>query len=113
TYTYFNEGAFDEEGNPVESLGVIIDVPESVINNFEEIYNDIVNEGITVNDNFYETFEDYLTTIVNSNTNFEDNEFITVTGSGTEGDPFEITIIEGDANSMLITNEDGDLEWAT
>src|SRR5690606_6839669 len=102
-YTYYNE----------EDTPFIIDIPASVVENFENIYNNIVNEEITVDGTHYNTFEEYLTTIINNNTNFEDNDFITVTGSGTDTDPFKIEIQEGDANSMLITNATGELEWAT
>src|SRR5699024_7739459 len=84
-----------------------------VIENFENIYNQIVNEEITVDGNHYNTFEEYLTTIINNNTNFEDNDFITVTGSGTDADPFKIEIKEGANNSMLITNAAGEVEWAS
>src|SRR5690606_29173421 len=38
---------------------------------------------------------------------------IEVTGTGTAGDPYVVSIAEGVANSMLITNASGDLEWAT
>src|SRR5690606_14527473 len=41
------------------------------------------------------------------------SDFITVTGTGTSDDPYVVSIKEGDANSMLITNEAGELEWAT
>jgi predicted NAD-dependent protein-ADP-ribosyltransferase YbiA (DUF1768 family) len=102
-YTYYNE----------KDTPFIIDIPESVIENFENIYNNIVNEEITVDGEHYNTFEEYLTTIINNNTNFEDNDFITVTGSGTDADPYKIEIKEGDDNSMLITNDAGELEWAT
>jgi hypothetical protein len=102
-YTYYNE-----ENTPFE-----IDIPASVVENFENIYNQIVNEEITVDGEHYNTFEEYLTTIINNNTNFEDNDFITVTGSGTDADPYKIEIKEGDDNSMLITNDAGELEWAT
>src|SRR5699024_11645773 len=44
---------------------------------------------------------------------FEDNDFIEVTGDGSAANPYKITIKEGDDNSMLITNDQGELEWAT
>src|SRR5690625_3409695 len=103
TYTYTNE----------ENDDVIIDIPASVVDQFENIYNQIVNEEITVNGDLYSSFEEYLTQIVTNNSNFEDNDFITVTGTGTVTDPYKITIVEGDDNSMLITNDAGELEWAT
>src|SRR5690606_1993745 len=113
TYTYFNESAIDSDGNVIEANGVVINIPASVVENFENIYNQIVNEEITVNGDLYETFEEYLTTIINNNTTFEDNDFITVTGEGTAENPYTIEIKEGDVNSMLITNAAGELEWAT
>src|SRR5690554_3208757 len=103
TYTYTNE----------EGTLYIIDVPASVVNQFENIYNQIVNDSITIDNVFYNSFEEYLTTIVNNNTNFEDNDFITITGTGTDTDPFKIEIKEGANNTMLITNDTGQLEWAT
>src|SRR5699024_4702471 len=99
TYTYTNEAGDD----------VIIDIPASVVENFENIYNDIVNEEITVDGNHYDTFEEYLTQVINSATTFEDNDFITVTGDGSATDPYKITIVEGDDNSMLVTNDQGEL----
>ena len=97
----------------VDGTLVVIDVPSSVVENFENIYNQIVNEEITVDGDTYNSFEEYLTTIINNATTFEDNDFIEVSGDGSTSAPYKITIIEGDDNSMLITNEDGDLEWAT
>src|SRR5699024_1862167 len=61
----------------------------------------------------YNSFEEYLTTVINNATSFEDNDFIKVEGNGSTANPYKITIIEGDANSMLITNAAGELEWAT
>ncbi|MHC5353668.1 hypothetical protein ACYSNX_05695 [Myroides sp. LJL115] len=103
TYTYTSE----------DNTETIINVPGSVVENFENIYNQIVNEEITVGGDTYSSFEEYLTQIVNSNTNFKDNDFIEVTGDGTENSPFEITIKEGDKNSMLITDAEGNLKWVT
>src|SRR5690606_13377895 len=102
-YTYYNE----------EDTPYIIDIPASVVENFENIYNQIVNEEITVEGEHYNTFEEYLTTIITSNTNFEDNDFIAVSGTGTDTDPFKIEIKEGANNTMLITNATGELEWTT
>src|SRR5699024_981885 len=61
----------------------------------------------------YNSFEEYLTTVINNATTFEDNDFIEVTGDGSAANPYKITIKEGDDNSMLITNDQGELEWAT
>src|SRR5690554_811942 len=104
TYTYTSE----------DGTVTVIDVPASVVENFENIYNQIVNEEITVNGDTYNTFEEYLESIVTSlSTNIEGSPFINVTGTGTIADPYVVSIEEGDANSMLITNDNGDLEWAT
>ena len=102
TYTYTSEN------------GTItnIDVPTSVVNQFEEIYNNIVNEEITVGGTTYNTFEEYLTNVANEAVTIGGSTFIDVTGSGTAADPYEVSIKEGAANSMLITNAAGDVEWA-
>src|SRR5699024_6987518 len=102
-YTYYNE----------EDTPFIIDIPSSVVENFENVYNQIVNEEITVDGDTYNSFEEYLTTVINNATTFEDNDFIEVTGDGSAANPYKITIKEGDDNSMLITNDQGELEWAT
>ncbi|SFT04424.1 hypothetical protein, partial [Sphingobacterium wenxiniae] len=103
TYTYTNE----------KGETFIIDVPASVVNQFENIYNDIVNETITVNGDNYNTFEEYLTQIANQSVKIGGSEFVNVTGTGTEADPYQVSIKEGLANTMLITNVDGELQWAT
>src|SRR5690606_18380205 len=87
-----------------------IDIPASVVENFETI----VNSGpVTVDGDTYNTIEEYIEYIANASVTVEGGDFITVTGDGTSGNPYKVEIKEGAANSMLITNEDGDLEWAT
>src|SRR5690606_3340073 len=103
TYTYTSE----------DGTVTVVNVPATVVENFENIYNQIVNEQINVDGNTYNTFEEYIEYIANNSVNLEGSDFINVSGSGTEADPYIVTIEEGAANSMLITNEDGDLEWAT
>src|SRR5690606_21035867 len=103
TYTYTNEAG----------ATFVIDVPSSVVNQFEEIYNDIVNEQITVNGDTYKSTEEYLSHITNESANIDGGDMIEVTGTGTAGDPYVVSIAEGVANSMLITNASGDLECAT
>ena len=103
TYTYTNEAG----------VTAIIDVPAAVVNQFENIYNDIVNEAITVGGASYNTFEEYLTQVANESVTIGGSEFVTVTGTGTAADPYAIAIKEGAANSMLITNAAGDVEWAS
>src|SRR5699024_9631573 len=102
-YTYYNE----------EDTPFVIDIPSSVVENFEEVYKQIVNEEIIVDGDTYTSFEEYLTQVINNATAFADNDFIEVSGDGSATDPYKITIVEGDANSMLITNDNGELEWAT
>src|SRR5699024_1926632 len=98
TYTYNNEAGD----------AFIIDVPASVVENFETIVND---GPVTVNGDTFNTVEEYLTHIANESVAIEGSEFIEVSGSGTEGDPYIVSIEGGSENTMLITNEDGDLEW--
>jgi hypothetical protein len=110
TYTYFNESAIDADGDPIEASGVIIDIPASVVENFETI----VNSGpVEVNGDTFTTIEDYITHIANNISNIEGSDLITVTGTGTTDDPYIVEIKEGDDNSMLITNAAGELEWIT
>src|SRR5699024_10166713 len=102
-YTYYNE----------EDTPFVIDIPSSVGEKCKEGYNQIVNEEIVVDGETYNSFEEYLTQVINNATAFADNDFIDVSGDGSPTDPYKITIVEGDANSMLITNDNGELEWAT
>ena len=100
TFTYINEAGDT----------FVIDIPASVVENFENI----VNKGpVTINGDTFNTIEDYITHIANSSIGLEGSDFITVTGSGTDADPYKINIKSGDANSMLITDANGDLVWAT
>src|SRR5690606_1031434 len=103
TYTYTSE----------DGTVTVVDVPATVVENFENIYNQIVNEQITVDGNTYNTFEEYIEYIANNSVNLEGSDFISVTGTGTATDPYKIEIKEGDDNSMLITNAAGELEWAS
>jgi len=103
TYTYTSE----------DGTITNIDVPAAVVNQFESIYNDIVNEAITINGDTYTSFEEYLTNVANEAVTIGGSEFITVTGAGTAASPYVVSIAEGAANSMLITNAAGDVEWAS
>ncbi|MBE8721061.1 hypothetical protein, partial [Sphingobacterium pedocola] len=88
----------------------LIDIPASVVENFETI----VNEGpVTINGDTFNTIEDYITHLANNVSNISGSDFITVTGTGTAADPYKVSIKEGAANSMLVTNAAGQLEWAT
>src|SRR5690554_2614043 len=100
TYTYTSE----------DNTVTIIDIPNSVIENFETI----VNGGpVTINGTTYTTIEEYLTQIASSSVTIDGGDMITVTGSGTTADPYVVSIEAGAPDSMLITNAAGDLEWAT
>src|SRR5690606_39947432 len=70
-YTYYNE----------EDTPFIIDIPASVVENFENIYNQIVNEEITVDGNHYNTDEKSTRMNISHKTNSDDDYFITVTRS--------------------------------
>src|SRR5690606_14220260 len=65
------------------------------------------------NGDTYNSFEEYLSHIANESVKIDGGDMIEVTGTGTAGDPYVVSIAEGVANSMLITNASGDLEWAT
>src|SRR5699024_6613968 len=99
-YTYTSE----------DGTVTVIDIPASVVENFETIVND---GPVTVNGETFNTVEEYITHIANESVTIGGSDFINVTGSGTDTDPYVVAIIEGDANSMLITNDAGELEWAT
>ena len=100
TYTYTSENG----------TVTVIDIPSAVVKNFETI----VNEGpITVNGNTFNTVEEYIQHIANTSVNLGGSDFITVAGSGTTADPYVVSITEGAANTMLVTNAAGELEWAT
>ena len=100
TYTYTSEDA----------TVTIIDIPNSVIENFETI----VNGGpVEINGTTYTTIEEYIEQIASASVNIDGGDMITVTGSGTTADPYVVSIEAGAPDSMLITNATGDLEWAT
>src|SRR5699024_618132 len=100
TYTYTSE----------DSTKTVIDVPASVVENFETIVND---GPVEVNGDTFNTVEEYIIQLAEDVSNVEGSDFITVTGSGTDADPYAVSIEEGADNSLLITNDNGELEWAT
>src|SRR5699024_10113588 len=100
TYTYTSE----------DSTKTFIDVPASVVENFETIVND---GPVTIHGDTFNTVEEYLSHVANESVTLEGSDFITVTGSGTDADPYVVSIEEGADNSLLITNDNGELEWAT
>src|SRR5690554_3183574 len=100
TYTYTNEAGDT----------FVIDVPASVVENFETIVN---NGPVEINGETYTTIEEYITYLANTSINLEGSEFISVTGTGTDGDPYVVSIEGGDNNSMLITDDNGNVVWAT
>src|SRR5690606_8096231 len=76
----------------------VIDVPSSVVNQFEEINNGIVNEQISVNGDSYNSADAYLSDIANLTVHDALANMIEVTGTGTAGDPYVVSIAEGVAN---------------
>src|SRR5690606_3850970 len=100
TYTYTSE----------DGTVTIVDVPATVVENFENIYNQIANEQITVDGNTYNTFEEYIEYIANNSVNLEGSDFINVSGSGTEADPYIVTIAEGAANTQITTHDAGQVK---
>ncbi|WP_164122545.1 hypothetical protein [Sphingobacterium sp. xlx-130] len=99
-YTYTNEKKETFE----------INIPKSVVNNFETI----VNKGpVTVNGDTFSTVEEYIQHIANSSVAIGGGDFVTVTGTGTAADPYKVEVKGGEKNTMLVTNKDGQLEWAT
>ncbi|SKB96150.1 hypothetical protein SAMN05660841_03321, partial [Sphingobacterium nematocida] len=100
TYTYKNE----------KGIEVIIDIPASVVENFETI----VNKGpVTINGNTFETIEEYIQHIASSSVAVGGSDFVTVSGKGTTADPYKVEIKGGSASTMLVTNAAGELQWAT
>src|SRR5690606_20168092 len=87
-----------------------IDIPASVVENFESI----VNSGpVTINGETFTTIEEYIQHVANTIVAIDGSEHITVTGSGTETDPFIVEINGGDNNSLLITDENGNVTWVS
>src|SRR5699024_11386381 len=100
TYTYTNEAGDT----------FVIDVPASVVENFETI----VSSGpVEINGETYTTIEEYITYLANTSINLEGSDFISVTGTGTDGDPYVVSIEGVDNNSILFTVDNGNVVWAT
>src|SRR5690554_4387765 len=100
TYTYTSE----------DGTVTVIDIPSSIVNNFEEI---VKSGPVTVDGNTFTTIEEYIEYIANASVNIDGGDMITVVGTGTVADPYVVSIEAGAPDSMLITNAAGDLEWAT
>ena len=98
-YVFYNEASIDETGNPITGAGVVIDIPASVINQFEEI----VNGGpVTVNGNTYTSIEEYIENIVAANetvTTLVDNGDGTVTYTNETNIPVTINMANGPAGA--------------
>src|SRR5690554_2419832 len=75
TYTYTSE----------DNTMTIIDIPASVVENFETIVND---GPVTVNGDTFNTIEEYIEHIANSSVTIQEGDMITVTGTGTAADPY-------------------------
>src|SRR5699024_5802490 len=70
----------------------VIDVPASVVEKFETIVN---SDPVEINGETYTTIEEYITYLANTSINLEGSDFISVTGTGTDGDPYVVSIEGG------------------
>src|SRR5690606_33873130 len=57
--------------------------------------------------------EEYIEYIANASVTVGGGACRKVAGIGAAGNPYKVEIKEGGPDSMLITNEDGEFEWAT
>ncbi|RAV29961.1 hypothetical protein DN748_03910, partial [Sinomicrobium soli] len=100
TYTYYNEAAFDEAGNPVPGSGVVIDIPASVVNQFEEIIN---NEEVR-----NELFETINNSYIGGNVYYDGDTFTYVTETGENREVTIREIVEANETvTTLVDNGDG------
>src|SRR5690606_35847230 len=96
TYTYTSE----------DGTVTVVDVPASVVNQFE----DIVNSGpVTINGNTYNTIEEYIENIVKEN---ETNTTLTLAAgalvyNNEKANNANVNLISADANNALIAGTDG------
>src|SRR5690554_2488665 len=99
----------------------LIDVIGGVTNNFEEIYNNIVNEEITVNGDTYNSFEEYITHVTESTGGFtkivydqttgdaifQEWDEVTNTWVNVDNSKIETIVKENETVTTLIDNLDG------
>src|SRR5699024_11034716 len=79
TYTYTNEAGDT----------FVIDIPASVVENFETIVN---SGSVEINGETYTTNDYSIRRSSNPSINLEGSDFISVTGTGTDGDPYVVSI---------------------
>src|SRR5690554_4292916 len=98
----------------------LIDVIGGVTNNFEEIYNNIVNEEITVNGDTYNSFEEYITHVTESTGGFtkivydqttgdaifQEWDEITNTWVNVDNSKFETIVQANESQTVIITVDD-------
>src|SRR5690606_32466754 len=90
-YTYTNEKNETFE----------IDIPASVVENFETI----VNSGpVIINGDEFTTIEEYIEYIANARVTVDAFPTRRASDLGTSGNPYKVEIKEGAPDSMLITN---------
>src|SRR5690606_4275465 len=89
-------------------------------NNFEEIYNNIVNEEITVNGDTYNSFEEYITHVTESTGGFtkivydqttgdaifQEWDEITNTWVNVDNSKFETIVQDNESQTVIITVDD-------
>src|SRR5690554_1001726 len=98
----------------------LIDVIGGVTNNFEEIYNNIVNEEITVNGDTYNSFEEYITHVTESTGGFtkivydqttgdaifQEWDEVTNTWVNVDNSKFETIVQANESQTVIITVDD-------
>src|SRR5690554_915431 len=103
----------------------LIDVIGGVTNNFEEIYNNIVNEEITINDENYNSFEEYITYITESTGGFtkivydettgdvifQEWDEITNTWVNVDNSKFETIVQANESQTLLVQTTEEDLQY--
>src|SRR5690606_29303073 len=100
TYTYYNEVEIDADGNPIAGTGVVIDIPASVIQNFEEIIN---NEEVK-----NELFETIHNSYVGGNVYYDGDTFTYVDESGdSHVINFEEIVKDNETVTTLVEGSDG------
>src|SRR5690554_413114 len=103
----------------------LIDVIGGVTNNFEEIYNNIVNEEITVNGDTYNSFEEYITHVTESTGGFtkivydqttgdaifQEWDEITNTWVNVDNSKFETIVQANESQTLLVQTTEEDLQY--
>src|SRR5690554_3168557 len=101
TYTYTSE----------DGTVTTVDVPADVVNQFEDIYNNIVNEEIVINGDTYNSFEEYLQHIVETNQTLtsmtQDLTTGVITYTDEEGEDSTANVVSTDDGNEIIVGSDG------